>query len=397
MLVNFWLSETLRGEAEVSFSFRQCLAYEIGMLKAIVPDFPVYRMRLSPVSWPFGVGILAGLGATRILRYISRIVFGIPFFIFDVWVMYRLVRKIRPDVVHLNNGGYPAARSVRAAAIGAKIAGCPSVVMVINNLARPYTSFDRCVEYLADRLVVGSTTMFVTGSVAAAKRLASVLKLDTRHVQSIPNGVRLGERHESVEMCRARLGVDKNFDGVVFGVVALLVERKGHRVLIDAINQLAKSCSNLSKELVVLIEGNGPLKNELERMASVKGIEKMVRFVGDEKNIVDFMAAIDVLILSSIDLEDFPNVILEAMALGKAVIASSLAGTPEQVVEGVTGFLVKPGDSDELAQAISEFVHHPERGAYMGREGLARFRENFTPEIAVKKYIQLYDSIRGRR
>ena len=115
--------------------------------------------------------------------------------------------------------------------------------------------------------------------------------------------------------------------------------------------------------------------------------------MGDEKNIVDFMSILDVLILPSVADEDFPNVVLEAMALGKPVIASRLAGMPEQVSEGKTGFLVSPLNAEQLAVAITELCNNAPLREQMGQAAVNKFQNFFTAEVAVKNYLTLYNSL----
>ena len=105
------------------------------------------------------------------------------------------------------------------------------------------------------------------------------------------------------------------------------------------------------------------------------------------------MSLLDVLILPSISDEDFPNVILEAMALGKPVISTRLAGVPEQVIDGETGFLVNPRNVDELKLAIKELCNNTTLRLQMGRAAVYNFEDKFTAEIAVKKYMALYKSM----
>lgn len=393
MLVNFWLSDSFRQEYQVSFSYRDSPKYTSGMMAQINPDFPVFPLALAPIEWPASHFRSPFTWVSKAFRFATRLAWRFPFFFYEAWVVFRLMKKIQPDIVHLNNGGYPAARSVRAAAVGARLAGCKSIVMVVNNLAEPYRSIERWFDYLLDRWVVGSVTMFVTGSAAAAKRLILVLNLDASRVQSIHNGIRLREIKESKGDVLQRLGVPYSFGGLVFGVVALMTERKGHRVLIDAIEILKRHDPHLLAKLVVLVEGDGELKDNLKRLVRNKKLGDVVKFIGEEKNVVDLINAIDALVLPSIDCEDFPNVTLEAMAFGKAVIASNLAGTPEQVVHGETGCLVEPRNPNALASAISKLMENHELTRQMGQNGQVRFQENFTVELAVDRYLKFYQSI----
>ena len=102
----------------------------------------------------------------------------------------------------------------------------------------------------------------------------------------------------------------------------------------------------------MIIEGNGSLRDELINIVKSDKLEPYCLFVGEEANIMDLMNTLDVLILPSIENEDFPNVILEAMGVGKPVIASRIAGTSEQIVDGETGLLVEPQNANDLAHAI---------------------------------------------
>jgi glycosyltransferase involved in cell wall biosynthesis len=105
------------------------------------------------------------------------------------------------------------------------------------------------------------------------------------------------------------------------------------------------------------------------------------------------MTALDVLILPSVQDEDFPNVILEAMSLAKPVIASRLAGTPEQVIEGVTGLLVGPRNVAQLGEAILQLIDNTSTRSSMGYAGLRRFNSYFTSQIALDNYSNLYTAL----
>ena len=122
------------------------------------------------------------------------------------------------------------------------------------------------------------------------------------------------------------------------------------------------------------------------------GLEQRCRFIGAEAHVMNLMSAVDVLVVPSVSHEDFPNVILEAMGLGKPVVASRLAGTPEQVDDEHTGLLVPPGDAAALALALRRLVLDPALRDEMGRAGRRRFEERFTAEVAVRRYAELYHS-----
>lgn len=389
MLINFWESPQLRQSCDISFSYRASPAYTSGLYKRAKVYFPIYALNLPDLSWIDDYVTHWPTGLRRSVQILSNGILGMPMFLYDVIALTRLFRRIRPQILHVNNGGYPGALSCRAAPIAAKLSGVKNVVMVVNNLARPYGGCSRWLDYPIDRLVVRSVSAFVTGSKAAASRLGQVLGLAPQEVMPLHNGIASRHLIENPQQTRHRLGLG-DFDGALFGVVALMERRKGHLVLLKALARFIKSHPAFASKVKLLLEGDGPMRRELEDFVAAQGLSDLVCFVGVEKNVFDFMRALDVLVLPSIDNEDFPNVLLEGMALGLPVIASYLAGTPEQVEDGATGLLVPPGDVAALTDALATIVSDPLLRKKFGATGRQRFEENFTAERAVGRYLQLY-------
>lgn len=389
MLVNFFNSEEFGQTHIVSFSYRQSVRYAQGFKQRVKRDFPVYPLTFPDFSGfdilPNGLPLLS----RRLFMAFMRLICTGPLLIYEILVLFLLFKKLGTDILHINNGGYPAALSARAAAIAGKLAGIPKTLMVVNNMAADYGRFSRWLDYPVDRLVVRSVDRFVTGSKAASVRLSNVLSLPTYKIEAIHNGIAKRKAINSVAVTRERLGLG-NFDGVVFGVVALLIPRKGHQILLEAVLELVIEKRVNDNGLKILIEGDGPLRQELVNFVNKHNLTRWVSFVGDEKHVIDFMSALDVLILPSVQDEDFPNVVMEAMALGKPVIASHLAGTPEQVIEGLTGLLVEPRNVAQLAEAIDYLMNSPNLRAEMGRAALDRFSSHFASEIALGNYTNMY-------
>ena len=395
MLVNFLNSEELKRDFNLSFSFRYSELYASGLAKRVQPDaplFPVYFLDLSYTS-PFSKHI--PMFARWFSLAVAKLVLFWPLLTYEIFVLFRLFKRLSPDVLHINNGGYPAALSARAAAIAGHFAGVPSIVMVVNNMAADYRHFSRWMDYPVDRFVVRAVKVFITGSTAASNRLQKVLRLSDSKLARIHNGIELRKTTESFSATRERLGL-ASFDGVVFGVVALLIPRKGHQVLLEAVLKLVTAKIAPSHEnFVVLIEGDGPLHQELAAFVRRNDLSGFVKFVGDEKNVVDFMKALDALVLPSVADEDFPNVVIEAMALGKPVIASRLAGTPEQVDHGVTGLLVEPRRADQLAGAMIDLMVDSQLRSRMGVAATNCFNNKFTNDKAVANYMNIYKKLIG--
>lgn len=392
MLAVLFNSQRVLQKYEVSFSFAYSAIYLQGFKRKVLNKLPIYAYTFPAFTDYYKLPNWMPLLIRKIIMACLRLIFNIPLMIYEVITLYLLFRKIKPDLLHINNGGYPSARSALAAAIAGKLAAVPNTLMVVNNMAVDYRHYSRWFDYPIDCLVVKSIDLFVTGSRAAAAQLQSVLALPAHKITSLHNGIptRLGA--ETLQETRTRLGLSR-FDGVIFGVVALLIPRKGHQVLLDAILIISRQLSDHSNSFKVLIEGHGPLHDELVSFVNTHALNDYVEFVGDEKNIVDFMAILDVLILPSVSDEDFPNVVLEAMALGKPVIASRLAGIPEQVFQGETGLLVSPRSAEQLALAITDLYNEGPLRKQMGEAAANKFQNFFTAEVAVENYLTLYQSL----
>lgn len=389
MLINFFNSEEFRKNHEISFSYRYSAKYSQGFNHRLFKNLPVYPLAFSDL---YNFSHFDSKLINKLFNFFLRLLFTLPELLYQILILYKLFRRIKPDIVHINNGGYPGALSARGAVIAAKLAGIPKVIMVVNNLAINYKKFSRVLEYPIDVLVKNLTDLFITGSKVASLKLISVLNLPASKVSAIHNGIELRDINCTPEIIKQRLGL-KNFNGVIFGIVALLIDRKGHQVLLDAIKNIVENHNLSNNNFMVLIEGEGPLKAELIEFVKKNKLSDQITFVGVESNIIDFMLILDALVLPSIRDEDFPNVIIEAMALGKPVIASSLAGTPEQVLDGVTGILVEPGNAKELGDAICYLVKHKHKRIAMGQAGLTRFKEKFTCQIALDNYSYIYRNL----
>jgi glycosyltransferase involved in cell wall biosynthesis len=277
-----------------------------------------------------------------------------------------------------------------AMVLASRIVGVHSIFMVVNNEALDYRPVHRWFDRPTDWLVRSSITNFITGSISSANKLINVLKLDSDKIFSFPNGVICRDPDESQETIRQRAGIDDMFSGLVGLVVSRFEYRKGHLVLLSALEILKKSGAISANNLRIIFEGNGPELQEVLDMIEHLDLSSIVQFVGDERNIANLYLASDFFVLPSIGGEDFSNVISESMSHGLCVIATDVAGAREQVSDGQTGFIVSPNNPIELSDVILRVVANPEVVSVAGQKGKDRYLNNFTPKIAVKRYFDLY-------
>jgi glycosyltransferase involved in cell wall biosynthesis len=141
---------------------------------------------------------------------------------------------------------------------------------------------------------------------------------------------------------------------VLIGSVGRLEEQKGYQDLVHA----ARRVIDLFPEVRFAIAGDGPLRPSLERSIAQLGLESKFRLCGFRSDVTNFLAALD-LFVSSSHWEGLPLAIVEAMLLGKRVVATDVGGTSEVVLPGQTGELVPPSNPGAMAIAIAKFVSRP--------------------------------------
>ncbi len=174
-------------------------------------------------------------------------------------------------------------------------------------------------------------------------------------------------------------------DARVVGTVGHLANSKGQRYLLKAAQHLMRD----EPKLYVAIVGDGELRQTLEAQAVELGIAERVRFTGFRQDVLPLMRGFEIFVLTSY-LEGLGTSILDAMALGKPVVATQAGGIPETVQHGVTGLLVPPQDSAALTQAIGYLLQHPELQAQFGQAGRRRVEQAFTAARMAQQTMQVY-------
>jgi glycosyltransferase involved in cell wall biosynthesis len=169
----------------------------------------------------------------------------------------------------------------------------------------------------------------------------------------------------------------------VVGVVARLVRRKGHRVLLEAWRELVHD--HVADGWTLEIWGDGPERSALVDLARTLGIDNRVFFRGTVPDANRRLSRFPIVVLPAL-YEGLPIVLMEAMASGCCVVASDLPGCRELVTDG-TGVLVPPGDALAIRDALRDLLEHPERREEIARKGQARVIGFFTRERMVADYL----------
>lgn len=184
---------------------------------------------------------------------------------------------------------------------------------------------------------------------------------------------------------KAKLGIAK--ESFVIGTVGRLTHIKGHRYLIEAATKIVSA----RKNMVFVILGDGELWTSLRMMALNQGINEKVLFLGWRSDVAEIISTFDVFVLPSLN-EGMGRVLVEAMAIGKPIVASDVGGIPDLIIHGKNGFLVPPADSEALAMAIMELYRNPTLRINMGQQGKA-MSVSFSVESMIQKIDQLYTDL----
>ncbi|NQT66481.1 MAG: glycosyltransferase family 4 protein [Actinobacteria bacterium] len=321
----------------------------------------------------------------KFIRYLYSVgiwFFKLAIFFYETVVLYFAFVRENSTLVHINNGGYPGALSCRAASFAAKLAGKKYILFNVNNTANP---IKRIADLLIDWLVKRSVTKFITGSKASKIALFKKRKFDINKIINIYHGIRYCQS----EGCNKIEKVLK--DGYVC-MVARFEERKGHRYVISAWHELILNYPDYKNIKLVLI-GDGPLLGKIKKIALKNSLGDNILFLGHRDDYMKYVRLCLFLLNPSLEYEDLPYIILEAMSLGIPVVGTNVAGIPEEIENEKTGLIVSPGDGDALQRAILKLLSDNNVRKNMGIEARKKFQQSFTLDKMISNYISIYNSL----
>ena len=299
--------------------------------------------------------------------------------------LYRLMRQRRIDIVQTT--------LFWADFIGMAAAKCARVPMAISwetvtHEGDPYhNNFQRRAGYslvanCADLIVAVShevrDSLINRRSIAPSKIRVIHYGVNTEHYRPSRNGVWRSKRQE----------IGAAPEDFLIGIVARLERWKGHRYFIEAFAEIAPQFPQAR----VILMGEGSLRASLEDMTHRNNLQDRIHFLGVRKDVVELLNCIDLLVLPSLPGEGLPNVLLEAMACRKPVIATAVGGVPELVRDGHNGFLVPPANVAALRDALLQALREPERLQQLARNARQTVEGDFSVEQQVTSFEAMYDA-----
>ena len=303
-----------------------------------------------------------------------------------LYSLARLTARLRPDIVHTH--------SSKAGILGrwaAALAGVRRVVHSIHGFGfhdgqRPLV---RSALIRAERLTARVTTRFIAVSRANKALGASLGIFPDNQCRVIRSGIDLSRFRDAAlrpGAFRAELGIDPA--APLVGMIGCLKPQKAPADFVD----IARRVLEERPGATFVLAGDGVLREELARaIARVPGGQDRIRLLGWRRDTERILADLDVLLLTS-RWEGLPRVVPEAMAAGRAVVATAVDGTPEAVTEGVNGFLAPPGQTDVLARRVLDLLGNPALRMRMGEAGRARSSE-WDIDAMVRAQEALYEEI----
>ena len=218
-------------------------------------------------------------------------------------------------------------------------------------------------------------------------------------VVTLYNGLELSkfstefDRQTSLAHLGLTTGAPRRFITIVANMRAHILEPKplclkDHATFLRA----AKRVHDSVPDAAFVIAGEGEMLEETKALAAQLGLERDVFFIGRCEKTAELLSVSYACVLSSIS-EGFSNSILEYMAAGRPVVATDVGGAREAIVEGETGYLVKAGDDEALAQRLVNILNDPDRALVMGERGRTVVREKFSSEAQLARAENLYETL----
>jgi sugar transferase (PEP-CTERM/EpsH1 system associated) len=293
----------------------------------------------------------------------------------------RLLRRLRPDIVHSRNWAtFDAVLAARLARVPAVVHGehgrdvsDPEGLHARRNRIR------RVCAPLVDR--------FVTVSDDLRGWLVTRVGIPAGKVTRIHNGVDTA-RFAPADGLAERAGLGWAGNAEVIGTVGRLDPVKDQAGLVEAFARVAPA----HPRAVLAIVGDGPCRAELERVVAAHGVGARVRLLAERSDVPEILRTMDVFVLPSIA-EGISNTLLEAMATGLPLVATRVGGNPELVQDGVNGRLVPRRDRTALAGALAAYLDDPHLRAIHGKSSRQRALDVFALPRMLDAYADLYGGL----
>lgn len=302
--------------------------------------------------------------------------------------MVQALRALRPDLVHTRNfGGLEGQLAAALAGVKLRVHGEYG-----RDPAEPCRKRPPSLLRRALRPLVGH---YVAVSAEQERWLIEQVGAEPSRVSHISNGVDSLEFHPRLGP-HAAVGPEgfMRDDAFVIGSVGRMDDAKNDTTLVEAFLRLISSPHASHSRLRLLIVGDGPMRAECQAMLDRAGAGQRAWLPGERLDTAQLMRAMDLMVLPALA-EGSGNVLLEAMATGLPVVATSVGVHKELVQPGLTGILVPPMSPDVMAAAIADYCRIPEMGARHGARARGQVIAHHSLPAMARSYLAVYDALTG--
>lgn len=245
---------------------------------------------------------------------------------------------------------------------------------------------------ICERVMAKMTDHIITVSKHLQMQAVSLKIAELTKITAIPNGVPLARFGNAAPTKILERHVDVEESAPVIGTVGRLVEQKGHKDLLEAFQNVQK---RIPRTKLVLV-GDGPLRQRLERLAKALEIRNCVQFLGTQRNVEDILKTFSIFVLPSY-WEGLPLALMEAMASGIPVVATDIAAHREIVTHEENGVLTPVGEPKRLADSIIYVLSNPEKAHLMGANARQTIFEKHDETLMVRAIQETYMKLLKRK
>ena len=292
------------------------------------------------------------------------------------------LRRWKPDIAHAM---LPAPCILGG--IAASLANVPVFVRSPRSMLSLFRARTRVGAWI-DQLLLSRADFTIANSRAVSEELISLAGVAPDKCATIHNGVDLDRFHPALSRSW-RASAEWTDEHVVFGIVGNFSPCKRHSDFVEAAAIISDRKSNAR---FVMLGADYGLRNQILSQIEARGLASKVYVAESTPSPEQVFAALDIYVCTSSS-EGFSNVLLEAMACGKPVIATDVGGNPEAVIDGDTGFIVPVGSAHEIAEAAEVLLSDPVQRREMGLRGRRRVEENFSLQTMTRATERLYLSL----
>ena len=291
----------------------------------------------------------------------------------------RWIRNARPHILHTYLFGFHL-----FVGLPARLLKVPILISSRRELAHWKKKRHRWLENLGN----GFVDRVVCCSEAARNWTIQNERIDPARVLTLYNGVDLKRFGGAVRESKIRQEFRIPIGVPLIGTVANFSYEKGYPYLLEAVRRIHER----RPDAWFLFAGSGRFEQEIKTQANASPAGKRIIFAGQRRDIPEILSGLDIFVLASL-VEGFPNVLLEAMAMAKPVVATAVGGIPELITSGKEGLLVPARDGEGLAGAVLALLADSPRAAQFGQEALQKIKSRFSIERMVDDYDRLYRAL----